>query len=98
MAGALATHFADLRERVSWRVPAGGFFMPVTLPFEFGPVELRRAALDYGVIVCPMRLFSLGAACARQIRLSFSYVDPPTIEEGIARLSAFVRDQLREGA
>jgi (S)-3,5-dihydroxyphenylglycine transaminase len=67
--------------------------MTVTLPFEFGPAELRQCALEHGVIVCPMRYFCLGPGRTNQIRLSFSAVEPATIDIGIARLAAFVQSR-----
>jgi (S)-3,5-dihydroxyphenylglycine transaminase len=98
LVAALASEFHDLRHEVTWSSPAGGFFLPMTLPFHFGPQELRRCALDYGVIVCPMRFFCLDAVRTNQIRLSFSYVDPDAIRRGVKGLAAFVRDRLAAGA
>ncbi|MDX2086532.1 MAG: PLP-dependent aminotransferase family protein [Kofleriaceae bacterium] len=81
-----------LREQVRWNRPAGGFFLNVALPFDFDEEQLRRCARDYRVIVCPMSFFSLDGGRRQQIRLSFSYVPPTEIEEGIRRLFRFVRD------
>jgi (S)-3,5-dihydroxyphenylglycine transaminase len=72
MNAALSEQFADLRDDVRWDCPAGGFFVPVTLPFAFGPAELRRCARDHDVLVTPMRFFCVGASRDAQIRLSFS--------------------------
>jgi (S)-3,5-dihydroxyphenylglycine transaminase len=94
MLDALARTFADLRGLVSWNTPSGGFFLNVTLPFAFGVPELRRCVAEQGVIVCPMAFFCLEQQRERQIRLSFSYVEPAQIAEGIERLGAFVRTQL----
>jgi (S)-3,5-dihydroxyphenylglycine transaminase len=93
MLDALQEHLA--LPGVSWQRPAGGFFLPMTLPFEFGPAELRRCALDYNVIVSPMRFFCMGRPRANQIRLSFSYVEPEEIRRGIADLARFVTDGCR---
>lgn len=79
---------------VRWNRPAGGFFLTVELPFVFDEACLRTCAADYGVIVCPMSFFTLGGGHERQIRLSFSYVTPEQIEDGVARLARFVRDRL----
>jgi (S)-3,5-dihydroxyphenylglycine transaminase len=79
-----------LRSRVRWNRPAGGFFLTMTLPFDFDEESLRRCARDYGVIVCPMAFFSRSQERRQQIRLSFSYVSPAEIDEGIARLFTFV--------
>lgn len=83
---------ADLRGSVRWNVPAGGFFLTVTLPFEFGVAELRHCAAAYRVIVSPMQFFCLGPSRRNQIRLSFSYATPDQIGLAIERLAAFVRD------
>ena len=78
----------------TWNRPGGGFFLTVTLPFEFTDEHLTASARDFGVIVCPMPFFSLRAGRERQIRLSFSYVSPEQIDEGVARLARFVREVL----
>jgi DNA-binding transcriptional MocR family regulator len=83
---------------VRWNRPHGGFFLTLTLPFEFTEERLTACAADYGVIVCPMSFFAVEGERGgrnREIRLSFSYVTPAEIEEGIARLSRFVRDQVQ---
>jgi (S)-3,5-dihydroxyphenylglycine transaminase len=95
MLSALHDHFVN--DAVAWNSPAGGFFLTVTLPFEFGPAELRHCASEYGVIVSPMRFFCLGNSGRSQIRLSFSYVDPRTIAAGVERLAHFVRDRIATG-
>jgi (S)-3,5-dihydroxyphenylglycine transaminase len=78
---------------VRWNRPAGGFFLTVTLPFEFTGECLEACARDYGVIVCPMSFFALTPGRERQVRLSFSYVTEDEIEQGIARFARFVRDR-----
>jgi (S)-3,5-dihydroxyphenylglycine transaminase len=82
---------------VRWNRPAGGFFLTLDLPFEFTDECLRACARDYGVIVCPMRFFSLTPGRERQVRLAFSYVTEEQIAEGIARLGRFVRDRVAAG-
>lgn len=76
---------------VSWNRPEGGFFLTVTLPFDFTEDRLTACARDHGVIVCPMSFFSLTAGRVRQVRLSFSYVTEEQIEEGVRRFAGFVR-------
>jgi (S)-3,5-dihydroxyphenylglycine transaminase len=83
---------------VSWNRPEGGFFLVLTLPFEFTDDDLTACARDYGVIVCPLRFFALSPGRERQVRLSFSYVTGEQIEEGIARFARFVRARSRESA
>jgi (S)-3,5-dihydroxyphenylglycine transaminase len=79
---------------VSWNRPEGGFFLTLTLPFEFTDECLTACARDYGVIVCPMRFFALSPGRERQVRLSFSYVTEEQIDEGIDRFARFVRERI----
>ena len=79
---------------VSWNRPEGGFFLTVTLPFEFTDECLTACARDYGVIVCPLRFFALTPGREWQVRLSFSYVDEERIAEGIDRFARFVRERI----
>jgi (S)-3,5-dihydroxyphenylglycine transaminase len=89
----LAEEFAGFQQFVSWNRPGGGFFMTVNLPFSFGMEEVRCCAADYGVIICPMQLFSLASDSKTKVRLSFSYVNEDQIRCGVQRLATFVRDQ-----
>ncbi len=77
--------------QVRWNRPAGGFFLALDLPFAFGAAETHACASEFGVICCPMSLFSLGGGRARQIRLSFSYVTPDEIETGVSRLVDYIK-------
>jgi len=79
-------------EKVSWNRPAGGFFLTVDMPFDFGQELVERCAEHYGVICCPMSFFSLAPGRERKIRLSFSYVSPAEIAEGVERLARFVAE------
>lgn len=81
---------------VSWNRPQGGFFLTLSLPFEFTPERLTECARDYGVIVCPMSFFALTSGRERQVRLSFSYVTEAQIEEGIGRFARFVHDRIAD--
>jgi (S)-3,5-dihydroxyphenylglycine transaminase len=80
---------------VRWNRPSGGFFLTVTLPFDFDEHCLHVCAQEYGVICCPMSFFSVRQDRTNQIRLSFSYVSKEQIGEGVRRLGRFVRDRLR---
>jgi (S)-3,5-dihydroxyphenylglycine transaminase len=76
-----------------WNCPEGGFFLTVDLPFAFDDGCLESCAGDYGVICCPMAYFACSPGRERQVRLSFSYVTPEQIEEGVARFARFVRSR-----
>ncbi|MBZ5494595.1 MAG: PLP-dependent aminotransferase family protein [Acidobacteriia bacterium] len=93
----LKSEFAGMEELVRWNRPGGGFFLTVYLPFPFGTEELQACSSEYGVIVCPMRFFSLMPGRESQIRLSFSYVDEKKIRAGIRRLASFVRNRMALG-
>jgi len=64
--------------------------MTLRVPFQFGIREMYDCAERYGVIVCPMSLFSAENFGKRMIRLSFSYLRGETIEEGVQRLVSFL--------
>lgn len=76
--------------KVSWQRPTGGFFLPLHVGFTADEAALTRSAEQFGVIWTPMRYFHPGGGGHRTIRLSVSYLSPVEIEEGIARLAAFV--------
>jgi len=98
---ALADVFPEelARERgVSWNRPRGGFFLTVDVPFEADAAALAVSAGTYGVIWTPMSSFYLGRGGAHQLRLSYSYLTPDQIREGVGRLAAFVGDRTGRGA
>jgi (S)-3,5-dihydroxyphenylglycine transaminase len=93
MLAALDKHFGalGLTDRgVRWNRPGGGFFLTVDLPFVFDDAAVAECAGDFGVIVCPLSFFALAPGYERRIRLSFSYVDPERIDQGVERLARYV--------
>lgn len=97
MTDALAAAFAP-GDGVHWNRPEGGFFMTVSLPFEFGRDQAQCCANDYGVLTMPLSFFALDHAEDRRVRLAFSNSDPDRIRAGVARFARFVHDQLASGA
>jgi len=85
---------ASLRGLVRWSRPSGGFFLIVTLPFDFGREEMMVCAGEYGVIVTPLTFFSLRGGFQNQVRLSFSNVPMERIRPGVEGLHRFVRAAL----
>lgn len=77
---------------VRWRVPAGGFFLAVDVPFDVDMPQAIVAARRYGVVTLPMKAFSPTGRTGRAMRLSFSAGDVATTSEGGRRFSQFVRD------
>lgn len=97
MTAALERHLADLGDGIRWNVPEGGFFLTVTLPFEFREREAQQCASDYGVLVMPLSFFALDDQQDRRVRLAFSNGNPDLICEGVRRFSHFVRDKMATG-
>lgn len=83
---------------VRWNVPAGGFFVVVTVPFVVDDALLARSARDYGVLWTPMHHFydsgSEGREGVRALRLSCSVVTSSQIDAGLDGLARLVEDEL----
>ena len=79
---------------VTWRVPHGGFFIVVTLPFPATDELLERSAREYRVLWTPMSHFYSGHGGLPHVRLAFSQLTPDMIETGLDRFAAFVAGQL----
>ena len=79
---------------VSWTVPAGGFFVVVTVPFAVDDALLEKSAHEYGVLWTPMGHFYDGDEPIHALRLSCSSVTPTQIEAALNRLAALINDQL----
>lgn len=74
-----------------WEKPAGGFFTTLQIPFEPTHERIQKAAREYGVIVCPMQMFCIDPKNGEHtLRLSYSYMTPEEIVEGIRRLHFFI--------
>lgn len=93
MVEALADAVPEGRD-VGWNLPAGGFFLTVSLPFDFTHEEAESCARDYGVLTMPLSFFALDDAHRRGVRLAFSNVTPERIREGVARFGRFIDDRL----
>ncbi|MFI6781242.1 aminotransferase class I/II-fold pyridoxal phosphate-dependent enzyme [Micromonospora sp. NPDC050276] len=83
---------------VRWTVPAGGFFVVVTVPFPVDDALLGRSARDYGVLWTPMAHFYDDTAPVCALRLSVSAVTPEQIDVGLDRLAALITDELARRA
>ncbi|PKV11648.1 PLP-dependent aminotransferase family protein [Xanthomonas prunicola] len=90
----LAHELGALTPQIHWNVPAGGFFLIVTLPFVFAAEEAASCARECGVLVMPLSFFAIDGSCRQQVRLAYSNVATERIAEGIARFSRFVRHRL----
>ncbi|WP_410809118.1 PLP-dependent aminotransferase family protein [Micromonospora sp. 067-2] len=89
----LARRFPD-RSAVRWTVPAGGFFVVVTVPFDVDDALLARSARDFGVLWTPMAHFYDDTVPVCALRLSVSAVTPEQIDLGLDRLAALITDEI----
>ncbi len=85
----------ELPEGVTWPAPRGGFFLWATLPDSIDADAMVPRAVDHGVIYVSGDAFYVNGSGQQQIRLSFSAPTPERIEEGVRRLAATIREELR---
>lgn len=78
-----------------WTRPKGGFFVWLTAPEGCDARLLAAAAGEEKVAFVPGAPFYAEGGGTNQMRLAYSGVREPDIEEGIARLSRLVRTSLR---
>jgi 2-aminoadipate transaminase len=77
-------------EGAHWTRPEGGFFSWLTLPEGVDSVDLAGRAAERGVGIVPGTLFFPDGRGVDTVRLSFSMISEPQIDEGIERLAALV--------
>jgi (S)-3,5-dihydroxyphenylglycine transaminase len=97
MVQGLAARFPDPELGVRFNVPAGGFFVVVTVPFRVDDSLLERSAADYGVLWTPMHHFYEPGVPVNALRLSCSTVTPEQIEVGLDRVARLINDHLQAG-
>jgi (S)-3,5-dihydroxyphenylglycine transaminase len=96
---ALDEHLGDFPQ-VSWNRPSGGFFVRVRLPIPVDEALVARSAEEFGVLWTPMSHFHIDGAMNYELRLSCSYLAEDQIDQGVRRLSRFLRtvvSPVREG-
>ena len=75
---------------VAWTSPTGGFLTWLTLPDGLDARELRPAALEAGVAYVPGAPFYPGDDGRSELRLSFSALGEPDLDEAAARLASVI--------
>jgi 2-aminoadipate transaminase len=76
---------------VSWTKPAGGFFVWVTLPDQVRAVEVKRKALERGVLVAAGEGYFLNPEDgAHSLRLTYSFAPLKDIEKAVQILAEVV--------
>lgn len=92
MLQALAEHFPH---SAAWTLPAGGFYIWVTLPSWIDTRALLAAAVERLVAYVPGTAFYPDGRGANQMRLAFCHPTEDRIREGVARLGALLEDEER---
>jgi 2-aminoadipate transaminase len=90
MLTAIEEHFPD---GALWTVPAGGFYVWVTLPSWFDTRAMLAAAVERRVAYVPGTAFYPDGRGADRMRLAFCYPTEDRIREGVARLGALLADE-----
>jgi 2-aminoadipate transaminase len=75
----------------TWSQPRGGLFIWVCLPQEVDTTKLLDAAHAAGVTYLPGTNFSTEGKGANYLRLSFAYLSPEKIREGIGVLARVLK-------
>lgn len=83
---------------VTHTTPEGGMFLWAELPQGATSLDLFELAVKDKVIFVPGDPFYVNKTKTRTMRLNFSCVDEKTIETGIRRLGAAIRELLRKPA
>jgi 2-aminoadipate transaminase len=91
MLAALAEH---MPAAARWTVPAGGFYVWVTLPEGLDSKAMLPRAVTARVAYVPGTAFYADGFGTRCMRLSYCYPSPERIQEGVRRLSAVIADEL----
>jgi DNA-binding transcriptional MocR family regulator len=78
----------------SWTVPAGGFFVWMTVPEGVDTKAMLPRAVTARVAYVSGTGFYADGFGSRQMRLSFCYPTPERIQEGVRRLAAVLADEL----
>jgi 2-aminoadipate transaminase len=80
-----------------WTKPHGGMFLWGILPERLDAADVLKVALERKVAFVPGAAFHTAQTGANTMRLNFSYSNPETIREGIARLGTLLKELLHEG-
>ncbi|MGH3443332.1 MAG: PLP-dependent aminotransferase family protein [Nitriliruptorales bacterium] len=78
----------------TWTRPTGGFYVWLTVPAGIDTAGLLAKAVSHRVAYVPGTGFFADGQGHDRMRLCYSYPDPDTIREGLARLGALLHDEL----
>ncbi len=77
-----------------WNVPAGGFYVWVTLPPGLDAKAMLPRAVTARVAYVPGTAFFADGFGSQSMRLSYCYPTPERIREGVRRLTGVIEDEL----
>ena len=78
----------------TWTMPAGGFYVWLTLPEGLDATAMLPRAVTNRVAYVPGTGFYADGFGSRCMRLSYCYPDPERIREGVRRLAAVLEQEL----
>ena len=79
---------------VTWTVPAGAFYVWLTVPAGIDTSDLLAKAVNHRVAYVPGRGFYADGTGGSQARLCFSYPEVARISEGVVRLGELLHEEL----
>ena len=85
---------AHMPEGVVWSEPTGGMFTWLSVPADIDVREMRAAATAAGVAYVPGRAFYVDEQGDNEMRLSFSHLSEPDLEEAGRRLAGVISQAL----
>jgi DNA-binding transcriptional MocR family regulator len=93
---------ASIERRLGGRLrpnaPAGGMFVWATIEVPgVDAAALTAACLRRDVAIVPGTEFTLDGGCEREVRLSFSVLTPPELDEAVARIALAFADLGQSG-
>ncbi len=83
-------------EGVTWTRPDGGLFLFLTMPQGFDSVRFYERALSNGVAYVAGSFFHTDGTGLNTMRLNFSFMDMPRIEQGLTLLARLIKEELKE--
>jgi 2-aminoadipate transaminase len=86
----------QMPEGVKWTEPQGGLFLFVTLPKQLDSDIIFKKAIEKNVAFVSGSTFFCNDSGRNTMRINFSYSNPAEIEEGVKRLAAVIREELKE--
>lgn len=81
----LESHFSAI---ASWNIPAGGFYIWLTILPRISMRTLFNEALKVGILLNPGNIY--GETNEQKLRLSYSYASLPDIEKGLLKIAEII--------